>query len=280
MKVRYLVCATLLGLVPILASAGEEANAPTVTGETGLFSLLTGETLPRGGWSFGIYANNYDRVLKAGLPGKVGDLDWNRYSASIGVGITDRWEVSAALPYDDFQFHKDPRVNQLNQTGEGNLRVGTKLRLFGNPGDDNKFAINGFVELPTGKKEVASDGTGWGVGLDWSAHNWVFDVGYRRTGLIEGGDQRDLAQTALAIETVRALLPVLEQVLDSASMTTLRGALSELQLAYADAAERPAQAASQEPPPPKPAGPAQPPPAAGGPVAPERPRIWTPGGDV
>jgi hypothetical protein len=111
----------------------------------------------------------------------------------------------------------------------------------------------------------------------------VFDVGYRRTGLVGGSaDEHDLDQTRLAIETVRALLPVLEQVLDSASMTTLRGALSELQLAYADAAERPAQAASQAPaaPPPKPAGPAPPPPAAGGPVAPERPRIWTPGGDV
>lgn len=111
----------------------------------------------------------------------------------------------------------------------------------------------------------------------------VFDVGYRRTGLVGGSaDEHDLEQTRLAIETVRALLPVLEQVLDTASMTTLRGALSELQLAYADASERPGQPASQEPAPPPapPAGPAQQPPAAGGRAAPERPRIWTPGGDV
>jgi hypothetical protein len=101
----------------------------------------------------------------------------------------------------------------------------------------------------------------------------VFDVGYRRTGLVGGGGERDLAQTALAIETVRALLPVLERVLDAASMTTLRSALSELQLAYADAAEPPP--AAGEP------GEAQEPPAPGeGRVAPERPRIWTPGGDV
>ena len=64
----------------------------------------------------------------------------------------------------------------------------------------------------------------------------VFDVGYRRTGLLGGaGDERDLDQTRLAIETVRALVPVLEQVLDEQSLTTLRSALSELQLAYADA---------------------------------------------
>jgi hypothetical protein len=110
----------------------------------------------------------------------------------------------------------------------------------------------------------------------------VFDVGYRRTGLIGGGaDEHDLDQTRLAIETIRALVPVLEQVLVPSSMTKLRGALSELQLAYADATERSAQPASPEsgPPPPQPPGPEEPPPAAGG-IAPERPRIWTPGGDV
>ena len=105
----------------------------------------------------------------------------------------------------------------------------------------------------------------------------VFDVGYRRTGLVGGSaDEHDLDQTRLAIETIRALLPVLEQVLDGSSMTTLRGALSELQLAYADAAAPP----PDEPPPgPAEPPPAQPPPSAGH-VTPERPRIWTPGGDV
>jgi hypothetical protein len=114
----------------------------------------------------------------------------------------------------------------------------------------------------------------------------VFDVGYRRTGLVGGGGERDLAQTALAIETVRALLPVLERVLDAASVTTLRSALSELQLAYADAAEQGAGAAdapkAAEPPPAagEPEDAPEPPPAGKGRVTPERPRIWTPGGDV
>jgi hypothetical protein len=114
----------------------------------------------------------------------------------------------------------------------------------------------------------------------------VFDVGYRRTGLVGGGGERDLAQTALAIETVRALLPVLEGVLDAASMTTLRSALSELQLAYADAAEQGAapadtpQAAESPPAAGEPGEAQEPPPAGEGPITPERPRIWTPGGDV
>ena len=111
----------------------------------------------------------------------------------------------------------------------------------------------------------------------------VFDVGYGRTGLVGDGGERDLAQTALAIETVRALLPVLERVLEPASMTALRSALSELQLAYAEASKEPVQGEA--------AGPAEPaagegeqsPPAAPQPesrIAPERPKIWTPGGDV
>jgi hypothetical protein len=113
----------------------------------------------------------------------------------------------------------------------------------------------------------------------------VFDVGYRRTGLVGGSaDEHDLGQTRLAIETVRALLPVLEQVLDPASMTTLRGALSELQLAYADAAERPATHPSETPPQADPSAgapePPPPPPAGTSRVTPERPKIWTPGGDV
>ena len=106
----------------------------------------------------------------------------------------------------------------------------------------------------------------------------VFDVGYRRTGLVGGGGERDLAQTALAIETVRALLPVLERVLEPASMTALRSALSELQLAYADATKEPAgEAAGPEGPAP---GEGEPPQSPESRIAPERPKIWTPGGDV
>jgi hypothetical protein len=103
----------------------------------------------------------------------------------------------------------------------------------------------------------------------------VFDVGYRRTGLAGGDDERDLEQTRVAIETVRALLPVLEGVLDSQSMTALRGALSQLQLAYADALKTPAQPSAPEAPgaEPKRAQPAEE-------IVPERPPIWTPGGEV
>ena len=106
----------------------------------------------------------------------------------------------------------------------------------------------------------------------------VFDVGYRRTGLLGGGgDERDLDQTRLAVETVRALVPVLEQVLDAQSLNALRSALAELQLAYAEALEgtaaAPAAGEHGEPQPPRE-------PDTTHTVTPERPKIWTPGGDV
>src|SRR3954454_6846872 len=64
-----LAAALLLAALPgQSALAAEEANAPTVTGETGLFSLLSGDTLPRGGWSFGLYYNNWDRIAPLNGP--------------------------------------------------------------------------------------------------------------------------------------------------------------------------------------------------------------------
>jgi len=101
----------------------------------------------------------------------------------------------------------------------------------------------------------------------------LIELGYRRTGLVQGAaDERDLPQTEVAIEAVSALVPVLERMLDPASVTAVRGEIAQLQLAYARASEGPPE-------------PAQAPAESGGePDAPgvdvPRPKIWTPGGDV
>ena len=59
MKLKSLCLAALVAVMPGMASAGEQANAPTVTGETGLFTTVTANTLRRGDISFGIYAQNW-----------------------------------------------------------------------------------------------------------------------------------------------------------------------------------------------------------------------------
>src|SRR3954454_515531 len=136
MKLKCLGIIALLGLAPSVAMAGEQANAPSVTGETGLFTLLSGDTLPRGGWSFGLYANNWDRLIDLGRFGGRNNelsLDWTRLSGSFGYGITDRWEVSVMVPYDDYNFDENDLFAGADpdSDGLGNVRVGTKWRLYG-----------------------------------------------------------------------------------------------------------------------------------------------------
>ncbi len=205
MKLRSLLFIMLLSLVPALGFAGEEANGPTVTGETGLFTLLTGDTLPQGGVSFGLYYNNWDRLVDFGTGNEV-SVDWNRLSASLGYGITDRWEVSVSVPYEDYEFDEDDffqdglsrnnfLLNDLDVSGLGNARIGTKFRLIGEQGADTTMALNLFVEAPTGDEDV-SDDVGFGGGLGWRVRNWVFDVGYRDSGGF-GDDDDDFCGTII-----------------------------------------------------------------------------------
>jgi len=100
----------------------------------------------------------------------------------------------------------------------------------------------------------------------------LIELGYRRTGLVQGAaDERDLPQTEVAIEALRALVPVLERLLDAGSVTAVRGEIAQLQLAYARAGEGPPAEASAEGGAPQPEAPG---------VDVPRPKIWTPGGDV
>jgi hypothetical protein len=124
----------------------------------------------------------------------------------------------------------------------------------------------------------------------------IANLGMRRTGLAPGTEsERDPAQVRLAIESIRALLPMLEQSTPE-QVAAIRDAVSQLQLAYVriggqapapgaaeagrpgtdapqpgavpgDAAAEPAGAPAQEPPPkPGEPGPAQ-----------RSGRLWVPG---
>jgi hypothetical protein len=83
----------------------------------------------------------------------------------------------------------------------------------------------------------------------------------------------DLEQAQLAIDTADALMPVVARLLPPEHLRQFRRALSELQLAYAEASAPAARpAAGSEPEPPRDTQPAV--------ETPPRPPIWTPGGDV
>jgi len=200
-KTCLLLIAGCLALAPAAVAGGEDANAASSTGETGYFDLLSADTVPQGAWSFGLYGNNWDRLSQKKLPAIRGgsdylDWDWTRFSASVGYGITDRWEVSLMVPYDDFR-----RTYQLSDvSGLGNARIATKFRLFGEAGDSSRLAIHLFVEprtsdsglndipapanFPSGVDNLAVAGhdTGFGGGLDWNVGKWVINAAYRDPG--------------------------------------------------------------------------------------------------
>ena len=72
-------------------------------------------------------------------------------------------------------------------------------------------------------------------------------IGYRRLGLTEDtADERELEQSRLAIETMRALVPVLEGFLPAELVQGFQEQIATMQLAYAQAATAPNPAAEDD----------------------------------
>jgi hypothetical protein len=121
----------------------------------------------------------------------------------------------------------------------------------------------------------------------------LVNLGMRRTGLAPGTEsERDPVQVHLAIESVRALIPIVEQILPEQA-GPIRDAVSQLQLAYVKIGGRPPAGAATPGPAPEASAPAEtagdtdagPPsqpapeaPKAGEPGPAQRSgRLWTPG---
>lgn len=114
----------------------------------------------------------------------------------------------------------------------------------------------------------------------------VANLGLRRTGLAPGTeDERDPEQVRLAIESIRTLLPLLEQSMPEQA-AQIRDALSQLQFAFVKIgggerpegdAERPEPEPGREPPGPE--QPSQPEPASSDEPGPAQRsgRLWVPG---
>lgn len=72
--------------------------------------------------------------------------------------------------------------------------------------------------------------------------------------------ERDTESASYAIDALAAQMPVIERIVSADALGHYRQALAELQLGYAEALK--------------------PPPGDDEPPEPERPKIWTPGGDI
>jgi len=190
-RLVFLLCFFMIGSASLFAqdatveiSRDDQLRffAPTHSGQTGLFETVTADTLRQGTWSFGVYFNDWDltageaRDLAPPSAREYQDLSYDLYrlSASVGVGLTDRWEVSAMLPYDRIVSNGGDRVGfingflhagEFNESGLGAVRLATKFGL--SPIDaPTRFALSAFVDLPTGDDDtgIATGGTDFGIG--------------------------------------------------------------------------------------------------------------------
>ena len=112
----------------------------------------------------------------------------------------------------------------------------------------------------------------------------ILNVAVLRAGLVPGAEgERDLGQTKMGIEAVRALLPLVEQALGTEQTRPIRDALSQLQMAYVRAAGGAEPGAAAPDAPDAPPAPEQPPgqpgeqPAEGPGPAQRSGRLWVPG---
>lgn len=161
--------------------------APTWSGETGLFTTVTANTLHQGDLSFSVYAQNF-RLLAGPARAfnrtsarayKDYGYDWDRFSASVGYGLTDRWEIAGELPYDRVRGQGGDRAGFINgwlyqgrfsDSGIGDLHLATKFGLGAAGAGGSGIALSVFTDLPTGDKNSGiSSGNGkYGVGFHWT----------------------------------------------------------------------------------------------------------------
>jgi len=190
-RILVTLCLTVLVATSVMAQESyiedrQDATAPTFFGETGLFQTMSGSTLEKGRYSAGIYLNAF-RYTIAPAPEYTApsrrDYDYmavleNRFTASIGYGITDRWEMNLQLPIVGIQSNDGDRAGYLKgypyigkfaDNGVGNLHLGTKFGLL-SPENKHKLAITSYIDFGTGETDSGiSTGTlDWGIGLAWN----------------------------------------------------------------------------------------------------------------
>jgi outer membrane protein OmpA-like peptidoglycan-associated protein len=176
-------------------------SAPTVNGPTGLFETPTADTLHRGDVSFGIYYQGYrleaaDAPSVFQIPSRRGNdtmsYSLTRLSASVGYGITDRWEVSVMAPWDRIKNNGGDRVGLINgylyrgrfsDSGMGDVHLNTTFGLTPTTAP-SRVALSLFADLPTGDKNsgISSGSSNFGAGLAWTARELTLEGDYTIAG--------------------------------------------------------------------------------------------------
>lgn len=189
----------LLGTVSLDA---QETFGVTSEGETGLLTLSSAHTLPRGTWSVTLAFDVLERT--AGRLEGESEIPYREQSSRIAGswGLSDRLELSFAIPYvsrrgdhaggagvvNGIQYH-----DRLRQSGFGNARVSGRWKILDLTRNRGTFAVGGHIRAPTGSEtEGISNGDHeFGAHVAWSVRDVVVNVGYSDRGDAAGQSQPD-----------------------------------------------------------------------------------------
>jgi outer membrane protein OmpA-like peptidoglycan-associated protein len=170
--------------------------APDVGGEIGLFTIPTGDTLPAGSFSFGLYV--LDTKLVAGENPLAAYPDENRFyktdsfAGSLGYGLTRNIELFASAGEDRFESRGGWTTGVLNglalsgpfkETEARKLRVGAKVALW-DSGSKFRLAIYSAAHAPIGNSEdnIHTRRTDWEFGVSGSSGVFTGNVSYVLAG--------------------------------------------------------------------------------------------------
>jgi len=162
--IRHLAFGLTLSL-SIATGAWAQDSRPgsgTVFGDTGLWFVSTGETLPKGQWSGSLSLVNFDR--------SEGFSDISDIGGMFGFGVTDRIELFGTMgmrridadlvPVGRNAQPQDYLINKGWSTGVGDLTVGAKFNLMSQAANNGyAAALRVSVKVPTASTD---DGLGTG----------------------------------------------------------------------------------------------------------------------
>ncbi len=179
-----------------------EKQSATLTGDRGLFTVPSVETLNKGQFSFGAGWSNLDRTPK--------DVDINTFPVSFSIGVISRLTVTGT-----FETQRQVKVSNVVQTGfnpefpyaesgfqkgPGDAYLSGKYRVWRQPDNVGGMAIKGFVKFGTAdpKKGLGTGQTDGGIDLiftsamPWKFHDFLLHSTMGFTATRDGKDPRPI----------------------------------------------------------------------------------------
>lgn len=204
-------CLLIAGLMLFMVTSSVTAH-PSITGETGLFSIFSSDTLEQGDFSFGFYLNNWDREL--GKDTNAMDLDITAASASFFYAVIPHLEVGLQVSYRDIYSREEGENGSYNgmfyngyidESGFGDVHFAVKYSILHSQEQAIGLGVMAFVKLPTADedKSLGTGETDYGVRVlltkplePMTIHA---NVGYTMVGEPEGADWDDVIDYGVGV---------------------------------------------------------------------------------